>query len=93
MKNIHGNNLLHTAALEGHSDCCLLLLHYQPDIKAQNNFGQTFLDIAFQFGQKDKQQLLSEHRSGQSHDKQIVSALVLVSSFTTKNPTSSTHNS
>ena len=71
-----GNTLLHTAALAGRSRCCSLLLHYHPDIKAKNNLGQTPLDIAFQLDLKNTKQILIEHHFRQSHDKQIVSALI-----------------
>ena len=82
MRNIHGNTLLHTAALAGRSRCCSLLLHYQPDINAKNNIGQTPLDIAFQLDLKNTKLILLEHRLRQIHDKPIVSALVLVLSLT-----------
>ena len=74
MKNVLGNTLLHTAALAGRSRCCSLLLHYNPDINAKNNIGQTPLDIVFQLDLKNMKQILSEHHYRQSHDKHIVSA-------------------
>ena len=85
MKNVHGNTLLHTAALAGRSRCCSLLLHYQPDVNAKNNIGQTPLDIAIQLDLKNTKQILLEHCSRQSDDEQSVSFWFLVLCFITNN--------
>ena len=61
MKSVQGDTILHKAAMNGHSDCCSVILRHHPDINVKNNIGWTPLAIACQTGDMATARLLLQH--------------------------------
>ena len=61
MKSVQGDTILHKAAMNGHSDCCSVILRHHPDINVKNNIGWTPLAIACQTGDIGTVWLLLQH--------------------------------
>ena len=76
MQDFQGWSILHTAALNGRSYCCSVILQFQPNIEMKDyKEGGTALDFACYSGDKETVKVLLDHGAQPSFDQSGDTAL------------------